>query len=298
LPALRQGGDNLSKRKEKIDKILQEYDAGEWIKSRGLIEELRGSGTKAQEAELDMLDGWNLQKLKDFEKACEVSESVVSNPFADDQAKSSAYSLLAIYYSKKKETESRALECARLAQELMPENATIPQNMRLNACGIAFANLGKLAEAEKILRRVMAINKSLENSADAEVARKAKHQLAKNIYNLVSLILIPTGRLDEAYNELSKNVIPRYQEVNAETDLAAAFHQLSVVCKKQGNLVSALRFEKSSLELWIKHPDDPARITKAEQNIKNIEAEMVLASVSKAQEELGVEKLTLERDKK
>lgn len=81
--------------------------------------------------------------------------------------------------------------------------------------------------------------------------------------------------------ELEEEVIPRYIAVEAETDLAAAYHRIAEINEKLGDSGShntvksaalnfALQAEEKSLALWQKHPDDPKRIKTAEENIQRL----------------------------
>ena len=143
------------------------------------------------------------------------------------------------------------------------------------------ARIGELNKAEEILRKVAQINEQLIKSDDPEIAREAIHQRGKNGYNLASLVYIPQKRFYEAIKELEEEVIPHYEVVGAETDLAAAYHRVAEVNEKiaEGDSHStvnitalnlALSAEEKSLTLWRKHSDDPKRVETAEENLKRI----------------------------
>lgn len=159
---------------------------------------------------------------------------------------------------------------AKLAQELLPQNATMNQAINLNACGIAMAKIEEMGRAEGILLKVAKINEQLEKSDDLVLAKKAKHQRGKNGYNLASLVFIPQKKSEEAINELINEVIPRYKNVGAETDLAAAYHRISEAFENLKKYNDSLYWEELSLDLWQKHPDDPKRAETAEKNILRI----------------------------
>jgi len=267
--------------REIINKAIELYDKGEWNASISLLEQtyLWTLGDNKTGAEIEMHIGWNEWKKANKLQAATRWETVMRIPAADKITQASAHAGLGIYYAEKGDKE-KALHHARLAQELLPLNATINNVMNLNACGISLAKIGELDHAEEVLRKVAKINEQLEKSADPILAKKAKHQRAKNGYNLASLILIPQSRFYEALMELEE-AIPRYVAVGAETDLAAAYHRVAEANEKMAegdshftvNLATlnlALSAEEKSLTLWQKHPDDPKRIETAEKNVQRI----------------------------
>ncbi len=267
---------------EKINKAIKLYDKGNWDQAIDLLKpmDIRTLSNGKEVAEIEMHIGWNYWKKNNKELAGFIWEQIRGNPDANYITQASVYAGLGIYYAEKGNKE-KALRYAKLAQELLPSNATMNQAINLNACGISLAKIGELSRAEGVLRKVAQINEQLEKSDDLAIAKKAKHQRAKNGYNLASLILIPQDRLYEALMELDEEVIPRYIAVEAETDLAAAYHRIAeinenLVDRDSHNTVKsvaldlALSAEQKSLELWQKHPDDPKRAETAEKNIKRI----------------------------
>jgi|GEM_PF-5461133 len=260
--------------RELLNKAHSLYDNGEWNKSLEILENQETiSRASPQEAgEMGVLTGFNYWKKGERENAFYLWRNVVDEESEGwtKIAAASAHAGLGMYYAEKGEKE-KALEHARLAQDLLPEDATLNQVMNLNACGITLANIGELERAEEVLRRVAKTNEQLEKSGDSAVAQKAMHQRGKNGYNRVSLVLIPQKRWDMALYELLKEVIPRYEEVGAETDLAAAHHRVSEIWINMGNLDAALNAEEDSRLLWKRHEDDvPGRVKMSEQNIVQI----------------------------
>lgn len=266
--------------KEMISKAIGLYDKGEWNAALELLEIVFQAYPVDNKtaAEIHMLVGWNNWKLGKKDLAASVWTTTIQIAGADNIAQASAHAGLGIYYAEKGNKE-KALYHAKLAQDLLPENATINQVMNLNACGISLAKIGKLGHAEEVLLKVARLNEQLEKSDDPVLAKKAKHQRAKNGYNLASLIYIPQKRYEEAIKELNNEVTQRYVKVGAETDLAAAYHRLSEayelverpdINEEKSKLEYALRFEEKSSNLWRKHPDDPKRIETAEKNIQRL----------------------------
>lgn len=284
-------------KEKKIRKMMNEalelYDKGEWNKAIEMLnaasEKAAGDGNLEVLREIYTYLGWNYWKKQDKEKAQDywldaIDYSTCSfRTYGTPITQASAHAGLGIYYAEKGDKEN-ALRHAKLAQELLPANATINQAMNLNACGISLAKIGELDRAEEILRKAAKINEELEGSEDLPIAKKAKHQRAKNGYNLASLVLIPRGKYVEAIKELYREVIYRYSDVGAETDLAAAYHRLSEAYEKMaetaetdgkaGQLTMALVYEKISRDLWEKHQDDPSRLKTAEENIKRFEGKI------------------------
>lgn len=264
--------------RELISKAYPLYDNGEWNKSLELLEdqETISRASPIEAGEMAVLAGFNYWKKDEKENAFYLWSNAI-NETAEGWTRimaASAYAGLGMYYAEKGEKE-KALEHAQLAQDLLPEDATLNQVMNLNACGITLAKIGELERAEEVLKKVAKTNEWLEKSDDPVVAQKARHQRGKNGYNKVSLVLIPKKRWDQALYELLNEVIPRYEEVGAETDLAAAHHQVSKIWIGKGNLDAALNAEEDSKLLWKRHQEDaPGRVEIADENIADIKAKM------------------------
>ncbi len=268
--------------KEMISEAIELYDKGEWNKALELLEivfQAHPIDNKTA-AEIHMLVGWNYWKRgdKDLAASSWMNAMEIVTQEKDNITKASAHAGLSIYYAEKGEKE-KVLYHAKLAQELLPESATMNQSMNLNACGISLAKIGELELAEEVLRKVAKINEQLEKSDDSVIAKKATHQRAKNGYNIASLVYIPQKKWQEAIKELNNEVAPRYVKVGAETDLAAAYHRLSEayesierpgIYKEKPKLEYALILEERSLNLWRRHSDDPKRAETAEKNIQRI----------------------------
>lgn len=253
--------------------MSNKYDKGYWKESIIDLTALLEFASPAKKTEINMDIGWNNWKMRLKDEAAEIAKAVLADKETTDIAKSSAHSLLSLYYSEKPDKKIEASEHARLAQELTSSSG-LRHRVNLNSCVIALGNMGDLTRAEQVFQKVAMENEKVEKTGNAKEVEKSKHQRGKNGYNFVSKVLIPQGRFDEAGKELIRNVIPRYMEVGAYTDLAAAYHQLSVVYRKQKKLKEALSYERMSLVLWEEYSDDPTRAPQAEKNIKDILAEM------------------------
>lgn len=264
------------------------YDKGKWNDALNVLREARYlANEKIQRLDelalinrlIDMHEAWNYWKKGDIELAV-IAWQTALDKGSDEITQASAHAGLSIYFADKGDRE-KALYHAKLAQEL-PQNAALNQRINLNTCGISLAKIRELKRAEEILKKVAFLNEQIEKSDDSVLAKKAKHQRAKNGYNLASLVYIPQKRFVEARNELEQEVIGRYTTVEAETDLAAAYHRLAEVYErmadeteestdKEAKLELALAYEKVSRDFWQKHPDDPRRIETAVKNIQQIE---------------------------
>ncbi len=267
--------------REEMDQAYWFYNKGNWNRASEVLDEMR-STSKQETMEALALYGWIYWKEGAKSNAAYYWTIVSNSKKVPDAIKSSAYAGLGIYYAKEGNKEE-ALKYIQLAQNILPEDATIQQVKFLNSLGITTATTGELSEAEKIFSKVAYMNQQLEKSDDPVIAEEGKHQRAKNGYNLVSLILIPQERFYEAIKELEEEVIPRYEAVGAETDLAAAYHRVSEVNEKIAEadeisdsvklaaLELSLAAEYKSLGLWKKHQEDaPGRVETAQKNIKRI----------------------------
>lgn len=271
--------------REQIEQAYYSYNKGNWDRSFEILGQIKGAAIE-ETMEIMALFAWNYWKKGSKSEAAYYWTMVSNSKKASDVIKASTHAGLGIYCAEKGDKEE-ALRHIQLAQNLLPENATIQQNKNLNACGITMAKIGELERAEEILKKVAGINEQLMKSDDSEIAREATLQKAKNGYNLVSLVYIPQERFYEAIKELEEEVISRYEAVEAETDLAAAYHRVSEVNEKiaEASAISvfvrlaalnlSLSAEQNSLELWKKHQKDaPGRVETAQDNIKRIENKM------------------------
>jgi len=284
--------------REKINEAIAFYDKGEWSKAIDLLSPLLKENISLKvRREVLMHLGWNFWKSGDKAMASTTWEAAL-RAGSDEVTKASAHAGLGIYFADKGDRD-QALHHSRLAQELLPKNATMNQRINLNACGISLAKIGELERAKEVLLKVVKLNQELEKSQDPAIAKKARHQLGKNYYNLSSLIHIKQGKLDEAFDDLMNQVIPRYIAVGAETDLAAAYHQVAVIHEDRGNYDKALEFEEKSKAIWDKHiKDDPVRSETAYKNIVRIKGKMVYINIGQKQEMSDLPKEVSERDKK
>jgi len=269
--------------REQIKQAYHAYDKGNWDRSFEILEEIKGAVIE-ETMEILALFAWNYWKKGDKSNAAYYWTMVSNSKKAPDTIRASAHAGLGIYYAEM-DDKKEALRHAQLAQDLLPKDATANQNKNLNACGITMAEIGELKRAEEILKKVAQINEQLIKSDDLKTSKEATHQRAKNGYNLASRVYIPQERFYEATMELEEEVIPRYEAVGAETDLAAAYHRVAEVNEKiaEGDshstvkiaaLKLALSAKEKSLALWQKHPDDPKRVKTALENIKRIENKM------------------------
>lgn len=283
--------------RETINEALVHYDKGEWSKAIDLLRPLLNKKISLKERrEVLMHLGWNFWKSGNKAMAA-VSWEAALGLGADAVTLASAHAGLGIYHAERKDKE-QALHHAQLAQDLLPESATINQVMNLNACGISLAKVGESERAKKVLEKVIRINKELEKSEDPVISKKAKHQIGKNFYNLSSLIHIKQGRLDEALKDLLNEVIPRYMAVGAETDLAAAYHQVAAIYEKRESYDKALEFEEKSKVIWDRHiKDDPKRSETAAENIARIKEKIGYIGIGQKQGTTSLPKEVSERDK-
>ena len=268
---------------EQIKQAEYFHEKGNWDRSLEILDQIKGANDQ-ETMEVLALYAWNYWKKVAKSNAAYYWTMVSNSKKASDVIKASAHAGLGIYYAEKGD-KKEALKHSQLAQDLLPENATANQNRNLNACGIMMAKIGELDGAEGIPRKVAQINEQLMNSDDLEIIKEATHQRGKNGYNLASLVYIPQELFVKAHEELYV-AVSGYEKVNAETDLAAAYHRLAEtnvlladhgkhMWYKMKNLNSALEDEKKSLELWEKHQEDaPGRVKTAQENIKRIENKM------------------------
>lgn len=270
---------------EQIKQANYFYEKGDWDRFFEILDEVKGANDQ-ETMEILVSYAWGYWKKGAKSNAAYYWTMVSNSKKASDVTIASAHAGLGIYYAEEGNREE-ALKHAQFAQDLLPEDATVNQNKNLNACGITLAEIGELKKAEEILQKVSEVNRRLINSIDLEIVREATHQLAKNGYNLVSLVYTPQGRYYEAIKELEEEVIPCYEAVKAETDLAAAYHRVAEVNEKiaEAGAISvsvklaalklALSAEKKSFKLWEKHKKDaPGRAETSLENIKRIENKM------------------------
>lgn len=237
-----------------------------------------------------VLMGWIEWKRREKGIAKRYWADTHDNQFIRIKDKISAFSGFAVYYSSLEtlEGDQKALEYVeriRAIIEDMDRNELFVSK-NLNNVGIALSNVGKrrqdsaiIKEAEEILRAAASLNEQNEkDNEEVDTARGAMHQRAKNGYNICSLILIPAGRLEEAFEELTKEVVPRYKRVEANTDLAAAFHWISEILllkpdRSKEDLQRAYDYELHSKKIWDRHTEDqPGRSAIAQKNLDKIKA--------------------------
>jgi tetratricopeptide (TPR) repeat protein len=233
-----------------------------------------------------ILLGWIAWKQEEKVCAQKIWAAAYDSDFISEIDRVSAMCGLAIYHSELK-SERGAGRASELIEEIISiledmDELSLDVSVRLNSVGIALANVKQFEKAEKIILQAMSINESIEQAGDARRMFEAIHQRAKNGYNLSSLILMKIGRHDEALTELTEEVVPRYETVKAETDLAAAYHRISEIYlvkanqketyeEKTDDLQKAYDFEYMSSLLWEKHLEDqPGRYTQATDNLKKI----------------------------
>ena len=182
---------------ELVNEAIELRDKGEWDAARFKLERARETADETIQnidelvvafCTIDMHDGWISWK-KGEKGLAEILWMKVLENGSDIITQASAHAGLGIYYAEMGEKD-KALYHSKLAFDLLPEEATMNQSMNLNACGIAQAKIGELERAEEILLKVARINEQLERSSNSVIAKKAKHQRAKNGYNLASLVYI------------------------------------------------------------------------------------------------------------
>lgn len=139
--------------REMINEAIELYNKGEWNAAIALLRQAcsqsLGDSSGVGAAEIQMHIGWNYWKKSSKDLAASLWAIATQVDMADNITLASAHAGLGIYYSEKGDKE-KALHHAKLAQELLPENAAINQVMNLNACLISVAKLGDLKLAEEI----------------------------------------------------------------------------------------------------------------------------------------------------
>lgn len=267
--------------REVLDRAYSLCDKGEWDESLGILSIILGF-TRAELAEIVSLQGRNNWEKGEKEKAYLFWSNVafIRPGEATAVIKASVHAGLSMYYAEKGE-RAEALRNAQIALDLFSTDATLDQMMILKVCGITLAKAGEFEYAEKVLRRVAEISRQFEKSDDPVIVRKAISHRAGSGCSLVSLVLTPQKRWDDALYELLQEVIPRYVKTVDETNLAAADHQLSKAWRGKGNLSAALGAEKNSRLLWERY-DVPDKIEAANRNIAAIEKEMREKAIMRA----------------
>ncbi|MEA3295705.1 MAG: tetratricopeptide repeat protein [Patescibacteria group bacterium] len=242
-------------------------DKGNWEEAQKLFEDVANMSI-ATLREASGLIGWAYWKKNEKDKAAEHWRAAIDLTRFPDMSNSTALSGLALYMAPRKSPIAR--NYAMLSIAMIPDGEGTPDHsIRTNACGIALAQLGDLAEAERILRETMKMNEEFESSPDLKISKIGKHQRAKNGYNFSALVLIPQGKYDEAREELYNEVIPRYQAVGAISDLAAALFRVGLTYEKEEKYVDALRWYQACLYEWTIVGDD-ARIKQAWENVDRV----------------------------
>lgn len=241
------------------------YDKGNWNRTEEELLELSET-LKSAQCSIDVLSGWNLWKSGKKEAAYELWHRVAFNSYTDELEVLSAMCGMMLYQAESGNKTFALIIMEDIKERISSlEGSSIRLTVSMNSVGIALAKLKMTMEAETILKEAMLLNEKIINTGGPEKA-DAIHQRSKNGYNLVSLILIPHGRNEEAFALLVNKVIPGYREIGADTDLAAAYYRASLASTDEK---TALNYLILSAEIWYFHKkDDPKRWEDAIENIK------------------------------
>lgn len=226
--------------------------------------------------------GWVVWKMGEKDLANEIWTEVLQVPDLLVAEKISALSGKTIYLAEKDGFKDEVLRNVAIIRILLNGAAAVNSlllSVALNSIGIALAKIGEKATAERILREAMVMNNAMakDGKLSAKIHLKARHQEAKNGYNLSTLIFLPSFRFREAVGMLLSRVIPLYKEAGATTDLAAAFN--AVARAKKGfskNNTQAARYELASMLYW-QMSGKVDRVCKSVENMQNIVADWVKA---------------------
>ena len=271
-----------------IKRAASLYDKGDWDDALGLLNKITEAASQkkgdpsSKRLKLTRQEEWEITNLKAWiywkrgEKTAArnlwlaVADSRGKNK-AEKEIINSANTGLGIYWAEQGNRE-QAIRHSQLAVFCPPEKAVIRDTINLNGCAVAMAKIGEFKRAKVLFKKASDLNKTLMNSEDPEVGKKAIHQLSKNCYNLAALIYIPQREWKNALIELHKAILG-YKEVSAGTDEAAAHHRTAEVFENQGRLKEALASETRSMQLWEKK-NIPDRVKMAKENIARIKTKL------------------------
>jgi tetratricopeptide (TPR) repeat protein len=242
-----------------IEEAKKLYNAGEWNKSLEILEDIPGREARALEA-------WNWWKEggggndQAVAEALKICEATLTDE-RPDEVNSSLLSLRALIAQRQKETSEVTLafldDCFA---SLPPEKeGSDGHAMRLNTAFIISAQLKNFSRAQEYYSQVVALNARNGNG----------HQLAKNQYNLASLVLRPQDKYLEMRQVLLGIAIPLYQSVGAYSDEAAAWYQVGWAFEQEENWGRADEAYAKSEVLWIEL-EVPNRIREAQNNRQRI----------------------------
>lgn len=271
-----------------IKRATSLYEKGDWNDALNLLNKITESASQKkgdplnERIKLTFQQRWKITNLKAWiywkrgEKTAArnlwlaVADSRGKNK-AEKEIINSANTGLGIYWAEQGNRE-QAIRHSQLAVFCPPEKAVIRDTINLNGCAVAMAKIGEFKRAKVLFKKASGLNKTLMNSEDPEVEKKATHQLSKNCYNLAALIYIPQREWKNALVELHKAILG-YKEVSAETDEAAAHHRTAEVFENQGRLKEALASETRSMQLW-KNKNISDRVKMAEENIARLKKKL------------------------
>lgn len=254
---------------KKIDKANDLSDKGDWSDALDLLEKIT-EATPQEKWKITNLRAWIYWKQGEKTAARNLWGFVVDSK-AKKAIVTSAHTGLSIYWAER-DNKEKAIKHAKLALFLPPGEATTRDTTNLNGCAIAMAKIGELKKAEELFEEAASLNRILVDSDSPEIERKATHQLAKNCYNLATLIHLPQENWKKALAKLHQAIIG-YKEVSAKTDEAAAHHRIAEVFENKRYLKKALTSETRSLQLW-EEKKIPDRVEMAKKNIARIKAKI------------------------
>lgn len=252
----------------KLDQIRKgPYDAGNWAQSEQELNEMVKT-LKIGQNSVEVMIGWNLWKQGKKGDACTIWNGVYLTDVLESD-RLSALCGLAMYNAEEGQ-KKMAVACISQIKERLTtlDEANIRFTITLNSLGIALAKIEEYEEAEKILKEAIRINAIL--AENEETYQDAVHQGSKNRYNLGSLVYQKLRKREDAFRVFSE-AVSGYEEVGAETDLAALFYQLAMT-SGEDDKTDRLNYLVRSAKLWFLHQDDDMkRWTDA---VKNIDTEV------------------------
>ena len=242
-----------------IEKARKLYDEGKWDESLEILKDIPGRGARALEA-------WNWWKKGGggndpaVAEALKICEATLTEK-RPDEINSSMLSLRALIAQRQKEPSEVILAFLDDCFAALPaeKEGSDDHAARLNTAFILSAQLKNFSKAQEYYNQVVALNARNGNG----------HQLAKNQYNLASLVFRPQGKYPEMRQVLLGISIPLYQSVGVKSDEAAAWYQVGWSFEQEENWFGAVDAFKRSLRLW-EELKVPHRIEEARANLKRV----------------------------
>lgn len=242
-----------------IEEARKLYDEGKWDKSLEILEGIPGR-------EARVIEAWNWWKKGGggndpaVAEALKICEATLTEK-RPDEINSSMLSLRALIAQRQKEASEVILSFLDDCFAALPpeKEGSDDHAMRLNIAFILSAQLKNFSKAQEYYNQVVALNAKNGNG----------HQLAKNQYNLASLVFRPQGKYPEMRQVLLGIGIPLYQSVGAKSDEAAAWHQVGWSLEQEERLDAADEAYAKSETLWVEL-EVSHRIEEAKKNRQRV----------------------------